>query len=278
MANCLNHQWAEATANCARCNQPYCDACLVDFLGQRYCGICRDYRLHEMQGPAVVNAPLAGTGTVDMGRWLNGGWALISNDLLTWCVAVLVAGLLSTVTCGVLTGPLYAGMYMLAFRKMTHGSVEVGNIFDGFRRFLNAFLLMLLILGMSIAVRVVAEAPSWVLMVAAPDQVALRLVGAAAIQIVVAFVGSAVLQGATLFAIPHVAARNVNPIEALTASWTVFRRNPVMFSVLGFVFQLIAGAGVLALCIGVFITISLMIAATAQAYADHFGVEGWDRA
>src|SRR5689334_4537760 len=121
MAQCLNHPTVETNAVCARCAQPYCDSCLVDFMGQRYCGPCRDYRLYEMQHPGGPGAVYSGTGTVDMGRWLGAGWNIISQDVATWMVAALLFFVLTGCSVRICSGPLAAGMFMMAYRKMTYG-------------------------------------------------------------------------------------------------------------------------------------------------------------
>jgi uncharacterized membrane protein len=88
------------------------------------------------------------------------------------------------------------------------------------------------------------------------------------------FILSALFAGAIFFVFPHIAARNVGPIEALQGSWEVFRRNILMFAVTAFVYNLIAEAGALACCIGAFVTAPLIVAATVNAYIDHFGLQG----
>jgi hypothetical protein len=278
LANCINHPWIETAQACANCGQPFCDSCLVEFLGQRYCGPCRDQRLAQMQGPQVAaTAPFAGTGTVDMGRWLNAGWELIRNDLLTFGVASFLAVLLSVLSCYVLLGPMICGMYMMAFRKLTHGTVEVGNLFDGFRRFLWAFLGMLL-MGVVVYVPMfILQIPMMVISFTDPNNVTGTLL-ATGFYYVTAIPLSVLVGGATLFVFPHIAARNANPVDAFAASFQVFRRNILMFALCSFVFSLVMQLGVCAVCIGLFITVPMVVAAIAQAYADHFGVAGWDQA
>lgn len=276
MAACLNHPVIETDAGCARCAQPYCDACLVDFMGQRFCGPCRDYKLYEMQHPGGPGAVYSGTGTVDMGRWLGAGWNIISQDLATWAVATFLFFLLTGCSIQVCYGPLSAGLYMMAFRKMTYGNVEIGNVFDGFQRFLNAFLLVLLV---AVVVGVVSFGVNL-------GTTALQFIDTSNrslpfISVMINYGLSVPIQGIaegfTFFALAHVAARNANPIDALSASWEVIRRNPLMFVICGIVFTFISLAGTAAFCIGILVTYPLTMAAVAQAYADHFGIDGWDR-
>lgn len=53
MYPCRNHPHQPATRGCSHCQQPFCDGCLVDFMGHPHCGPCRDLRLQWMQRPVV---------------------------------------------------------------------------------------------------------------------------------------------------------------------------------------------------------------------------------
>lgn len=279
MAACVNHSWIETDTACARCRQPFCDACLVEFLGDRYCGPCRDIRLNEVQGPAPsAEAPLAGTNVVDIGGWLNSGWLIIQQDLSTFAMAGLVAGLISIASCYVCLGPMYAGLIMMCYRKMTYGHVEFSNLWDGFKRFGNTFLLLLLMMAASFGVSMILVVPLIAVTATTGNP---NANSGAAILVNIGYqlgswIVSALLQGITFFAFPHIAARNANPIEALSASWSVFRRNPLMYCLAGIVFQLVGMLGAVACCVGILVTMPLMLAATAKGYADHFGIRGWD--
>ncbi len=282
---CINHPFSDAAATCVNCGRPFCDACLVEFLGQRHCGPCRDQKLGQLQaagGTATyADARFAGTGTVDIGRWLSLGWSHVSSDVVTYAMAALLMGLVSLASCGIAGGAMQVGMVMLTYRKMSYGRVEVGNLFDGFRRFGNAFLATLLIVIASFALRFVLELPGLGIMLAVDNNnsggasTALQLVSQL-MSMAAGIIASAVVGGATFFVYPHLAARNGDAIDAFKVSWMVFRRNPVMFMVAAVVIQLVAGLGVIACFIGVLVTGPVAIAARAQAYADHFGIEGWD--
>ena len=275
MDACLNHPAAETDLACARCGRPFCDACLVEFLGDRVCGPCRDLRLGEMQGPGYRDAPFAGTGRVDIGRWLGAGWQIIQPDLFTFAAATLIAGVLSLGTCYILLGPMWCGLHLMCYRKMTSGVVSVEHLFDGFRRFLWAFLAALLFLAVYNGVTFLlyiplgflgafAESSPWLMFVYMP------------VYYGGSFLWGAFLYGATFFTFAHVAARNANPIDAVSASWQVFRRSPVMFCLAGLLLQLLWGVGFMALCLGALITTPWLVAATSQAYADHFGLSAAD--
>lgn len=50
---CAIHPESAAAGRCVQCTGAFCADCLVDFLGGRYCGRCRDQRLVQMQGTAA---------------------------------------------------------------------------------------------------------------------------------------------------------------------------------------------------------------------------------
>jgi uncharacterized membrane protein len=272
MPSCAQHPTVDTDRACATCGRPHCDACLVEFLGQWHCGYCRDQKLLAMQGPLTDDAPLAGTGTVDISRWLEFGWQMVSRDVATWMVATLLMGVLGAFSCGICAPALACGLYMMAFRSMTYGRVEIGNVFDGFRRFLWALLLGLLIGISSYALVFLVSLPLELL--TAKDE-SLNAVAGLVSQ-GWSFIVQIALTGFTLFAMPHVAARNAPPIDALAASFAVVRRNIPMFLLCGFVFNLISGLGICACIVGVLLTMPWIVAATAKAYADHFGIRGWE--
>src|SRR6266446_3071863 len=46
---CLHHPQISLTERCARCEESFCANCLVEVLGQRICGTCRDARVRELE-------------------------------------------------------------------------------------------------------------------------------------------------------------------------------------------------------------------------------------
>lgn len=54
---CAIHPDSAAAGRCVHCTGAFCADCLVDFLGGRFCGRCRDQRLAQMQGAASTGGP-----------------------------------------------------------------------------------------------------------------------------------------------------------------------------------------------------------------------------
>ena len=58
MTPCMNHPHAQAAAQCGGCGRPFCESCLVEFLGKRFCGPCRDFHLaHVRSRPRSQQPP-----------------------------------------------------------------------------------------------------------------------------------------------------------------------------------------------------------------------------
>ena len=94
---------------------------------------------------------------VKFGIWIEEGFNLYKDNFGPLVLASLLAILLSSVSFGILTGPMMAGLVLVALdivdRKQPQPSG--GEIFRGFDYFLNSFLFFLvwgLIIGLGIAI------------------------------------------------------------------------------------------------------------------------------
>lgn len=83
---------------------------------------------------------------VKIGEWLEQGFNLYKNNFGTLVLASVIALVLSTITIGLLTGPMIAGLIIIALQLLRKETPkpDAGRVFRGFRYFLNAFLFMLI--------------------------------------------------------------------------------------------------------------------------------------
>jgi hypothetical protein len=109
----------------------------------------------------------------------------------------------------------------------------------------------------------------------------LRLLGAAALMWLAIVIGSMlciipgyIAYGLLFFTFPLIVHRNMGVIEAMKLSIATTKPNLLMFTLFGFVHQLIGSAGTYACYVGLLATIPLMYAIHAVAYRDCFGIEG----
>ena len=87
------------------------------------------------------------SGKVDVGGWITEAWELYKANFALLCVSTLVAALLGGFTCGVLAGPLWAGVTLILLRvsRKSEPVPQIGDVFKGFDFFLQALLLVVVI-------------------------------------------------------------------------------------------------------------------------------------
>jgi uncharacterized membrane protein len=87
------------------------------------------------------------SGKVDIGGWVSEAFELYKANFGLLCVATLVAALLGVFSCGVLMGPLWAGLALIILRvaRKAEPVPQIGDVFKGFDFFLQALLLFLVV-------------------------------------------------------------------------------------------------------------------------------------
>jgi hypothetical protein len=83
---------------------------------------------------------------VKIGTWIEEGFNLYKNDFGTLVLASVIALVLSAITIGILTGPMIAGLIIVAlqFLRKEEPKPDAGRIFRGFNYFLNSLLFMII--------------------------------------------------------------------------------------------------------------------------------------
>jgi hypothetical protein len=98
-------------------------------------------------------APPLARPRLDIGLAFKNGWNAFTADVVPFLVGTLIAGLLSIITLGILAGPLVAGLYEMAVRRMRDGRrAEIGDVFSCFDRFwsyLWAALVLVVLIGLA---------------------------------------------------------------------------------------------------------------------------------
>jgi len=86
-------------------------------------------------------------GKVDIGGWLTETWELYKANFGLMLVATLVAALLGGLTCGVLAGPMFAGLTLVILRvsRRSEPAPQIGDVFKGFDFFLQSLLLVVVL-------------------------------------------------------------------------------------------------------------------------------------
>ncbi|NLG36291.1 MAG: hypothetical protein GX548_13155 [Lentisphaerae bacterium] len=182
---------------------------------------------------------------VDVAGWMGEAWALYKANFALLCVATLVAMLLAMLTCGVLGGPLWAGLVLMILRvsRKSEPAPQIGDVFKGFDFFLQA-LLLAVVLGVAYAVLGF-----------------LPLVGGVAGLLVAPLV---------LFAMPLLVDRHMEFWPAIQASYEKAKSEYVGLLILTLLSALISAAGALLCGVGVILTAPFSAIVMVVAYRHIF--------
>lgn len=182
---------------------------------------------------------------VKTGDWLSEAWQIISEDLVTHIILALIVALGSSITGGLLNGPLLGGYLWIVFNKMKNPGYkpEVGDIGKGFENFVQLFLVG--IVGGLIA----------------------------SLGVIACFVGVLFTSALVVLALPLVVERNMDFWSAITESMRKTRENLMGWVVFVLVLGLINAVGG-AVAVGWLITLPLMVVAIAIGYRDTYGLSG----
>lgn len=184
-------------------------------------------------------------GKVDIGGWVTEAWELYKANFALVCVSTLVAALLGGFTCGVLAGPLWAGVTMILLRlsRKQDPVPQIGDVFKGFDFFLQA-LLLVVVVGLAFAV-------------------------ASFIPLVGQFAGL-LLFPLVMFSMCLIVDQKMEFWPAIQASFEKAKAEYVSLLVLWLVASLIAAAGLILCGIGVVLTAPFSAIVTVVAYRHFF--------
>ncbi len=189
---------------------------------------------------------------IDFGRWIVAGWNLIKDDLLGYLVAtfiLLVVGVGSLriwVPIGiVILGPLQAGFFLMAANHIRNGRPIIGDLFAVFTtpRIFWQVLLASLFIGLMVSF-------GFVLFVI-PGIFGL---------------------GIWMFTFLFITDRGLDFWDAMEASRTVARKDYLEFALFALVLLVLNMCGVLAIGVGVLLTLPISFAAITCAYRELIGL------
>lgn len=194
---------------------------------------------------------------VKFGEWLEKGFALYKEGIGTLIVAALLVLVISSATLGILAGPMLAGYVLIVLRlkDKTEPKPAIGDVFQGFNYFLQAFLFMIVyFVVMFVAATVLGFIPV--------------IGGLASI-----FVSYAVAT-LVLFAMFLIVDKKMDFWPACQASIDQVKTN--FWPFLGFtvVITVISMLGAIACLIGIIVTLPFYYCAIAVAYRDVYGENG----
>lgn len=210
----------------------------------------------ESRGLEGIDALIQRGYTVKIGEYISQGWELFKKNAggyIGFTIVLVLLGLvvnridaaaspLGTVINLVVTGPLFAGWYIVAFKQLRNRLPEFADFFKGFNNFL-PFFLVYLVTGI--------------------------LIGLGFILFIIPGIYLAV---AYMFSMPFAVAQRMDFWSAMEASRKLITKNWFSFFGFSLLLFLINLGGALLLGVGLLVTIPLSACAVAAAYADIVGV------
>ncbi|MGD8990403.1 MAG: hypothetical protein PVI00_03000 [Desulfobacterales bacterium] len=190
---------------------------------------------------------------VKLGEWIETGFNLYKNNFATLVLAALIALALSTVSIGILTGPMIAGLIMIALQLLRKAKPrpEAGAVFKGFSYFLSSFLFTII---WGIAILIGSLIVGWFPIIG--QLLSLLFVYAA--------------QAFLMFGLYLIVDKQMDFWPASQLSIQTVKTNFWPFFALAAVASIIGSIGALAFGIGVVLTIPIQICILAVAYQEVF--------
>lgn len=238
-------------------------------------------------------------GAIDATGCISNGWNLVSTNYglyLGICVvATLTMMFLSCIPClnilviGLVNAPLIAGIYYVLLRDMRGEPIDFGMMFKGFEKFVPVMIVGFIQAVPTIIFTILQYALDLTRLATqilgqqgigrgdfyqSPDGTEIAIAGgllAVYIVVIVAYFIIAIAWYITFaFALPLVVEHNIGAIEAIQLSAKAGWGNVGGLILLAILGGLIALAGIIALCIGIFFVIPIIYAAQAFAYRQVF--------
>jgi hypothetical protein len=204
---------------------------------------------------------------------LREGWELIKSDFWLLFAIWLVGGLIGSVSMLIAAGAMTCGTFYCYLKKIDGEPVSFDDLWKGLRWFVPGLIVMLIIVVPVIAIYVIAYVP--ILLAAtmgarmSQEEVLSMLLGAFAVDAVL-LVGMVCLHSLLIFSFPLIVDRNIGAFGAMAISARAVVKN--IGGVVGLMaadFLLIL-LGYLALCVGVYFTIPIILAGNVVAYRKIF--------
>lgn len=194
---------------------------------------------------------------VKIGDWLREGWDVFVSDVGMFILASLVYNVLNGICFPILYGPLTCGMFLMIFDRMGGDKADIKRLFSGFDFFGTSVVagLILFLLGL---VGVLVLFVGFMLCVV-PSLIGIALL--------------VLLQTAFLFTFQLIVRQGLGATEAIAVSYNKIKENLWQFLQFGLVLYLISMAGY-SMMLGWLVTTPLVLAASAAAYRDIFGLGG----
>jgi len=186
---------------------------------------------------------------IDIGTELGKGWRLFQPNMSLLIVSGLIATIVSALTCGLLSGPLSVGFFLVVRRLIQNDPIkpQPGDVFKGFDFFVQALVLFVICMAATFLLCLIP---------------------------VVGHIASLAVGSVMMWGILFVAYQKLSAVEALKKIFGYLQSGeftvPFFYGIL---VSIISGLGVLACVVGIFFTIPLSYCMMACCYETLFSGE-----
>jgi uncharacterized membrane protein len=214
------------------------------------------------------------TGVIKPVECFKEGWEIIKSDYWMLFVITLVGAMIAGVSFYVLLGAMSCGIYYCYIRKIDGSpAVSFDDLFKGFKYFMPSLLATILIVVPIFLVIGIVYVPFIMAAVMgarlSQGEMMSLMGGALIVEIFVAFF-MVCLHTLLIFTFPLIIDRNLSAIEAVkTSARAVLKNMGGVVGLIGVSFVL-SIVGYLALCIGLYFVIPIIVAGFAVAYRKVF--------
>ena len=206
----------------------------------------------ESEAEVTVDEPKK---NIDIGGWLKFGWKIFKTDVLKFMVSMLIVGVVSIITCLILSGPMMVGFFKCILKKSRGDDFEYGELFDGVKtQFLPSFVLMAVVTVCVIIVSAILA------IIPVIGQIAGTVLGIA----ISLFTNYMYLQLAEMEETLEVG----KLVELGKATLNKLKSDYGMFLVWALVVYILGFVGVIVCCVGALATYSIAMIAVTKSYND----------
>lgn len=213
------------------------------------------------------------TGVIKPVECVKEGWELIKNDYWVLFAVALVGGVIGGFTMYILLGAMICGIFYCYLQVIDGKPVSFDGLWKGFEYFKPSIIVTLAIVVPTIIVYAIMYIPVVVAITMGANlsqaEFMTLLIGVAAVDLVIIVI-MVCFHTLLMFSFPLIIDRNLSGIEAMKTSARAVWKNLGGVAGLIVVNFVLMFLGYLALCIGLYFIIPVMIAGNAVAYRKVF--------
>ncbi|MBL7224219.1 MAG: hypothetical protein ISS72_10220 [Candidatus Brocadiae bacterium] len=211
---------------------------------------------------APPSPPPQGEGVpMQIGAYISKGWEVVKADPVLFILGYLVIGAIIGATGGILFGPMMFGYLRVAQKRLKGEPAEFGDLFCGFQDFGKGLITWLLLAAVGCVAGIIYVIAILLWFIPCIGW----LLGFVVMLAVSLFMGAA-----CYFVVPNAALSDASPVDSLKASFRFCFAHFLQVLLLSLVTGLVAGAGGIVCCIGIYVTAPIALVASVVAYNEFY--------